>query len=180
MTSDMQFESNSGHSITLTNEEWVGLQSVAQRFNLSVSEMLGRLGRGQLVVTDSLEVNKTLDAVVVIEGVEDAKEEETIFWEAIRKEEGDAIDYTSNKANPMSTSNSIRLEKMRVKIFDTQAPGSEIGSSYRFLLGLVEQYPKYEADEILQTVAAANTEAELIPLQQKWNDFLESLEMMGI
>jgi len=168
MTPEMQFLSNSGHSITLTEQEWAGLQRIAANFNLSVSQLLGLLGRGQLVVTNSLELKKPLDGIVVIDGLGEVKEERTDSSEP---------DW---EVNVMSYSNPIKLEKMRVEIFDTHAPGNSIGSSYRFLLGLVEKSPNYVANEMLLTVAAANTEAELIEIQQRWNDFLESLEKMEL
>lgn len=169
MTPEMQFLSNSGHSITLTAQEWAGLQRVAANLNLSVSELLGLLGRGQLIVTNSLELKKPLDGVVVIEGLGEVKQQRT-----------DSSSEPAWEVNAMSYSNPIKLEQMRVKIFDTKAPGNSIGSSYRFLLGLVEKSPNYVANEMLLTVAAANTEAELIELQQRWNDFLENLEKMEL
>ncbi|WP_250124510.1 hypothetical protein [Chroococcidiopsis sp. CCMEE 29] len=65
--------------MTLANEGWNGLQSVAHNLGMSVSDLLEKIGRGQMVVLDSEELEDLLDTIDGLEGLLEAKEEESIF-----------------------------------------------------------------------------------------------------
>lgn len=45
-------QSKSRHGVTLTDDAWVGVQAIAVRLGVSVSEMLERIGRNQLAVME--------------------------------------------------------------------------------------------------------------------------------
>ena len=76
------------HEVTLTDEDWNGVQSIAENFGLSVSELLERIGHRQLVVMDSEEVEELLDTIDGLEALLEAKEEQNIPWEQAKVELG--------------------------------------------------------------------------------------------
>jgi predicted RNA polymerase sigma factor len=45
-------QSKSRHGVTLTDDAWAGIQAVSDRLGVSVSELLERIGRNQLVVVE--------------------------------------------------------------------------------------------------------------------------------
>lgn len=45
-------QSKSRHGVTLTSEAWAGVQALALRLGVSVSELLERIGRNQLAVVE--------------------------------------------------------------------------------------------------------------------------------
>jgi len=82
----MRFEALQAHSIPLTHEGWTGLLEVAQKLNVSVSELLEQVGHGQLVVIDSEKLEDLWDTVDGLEGLIEAKVEGTISWEQVKAE----------------------------------------------------------------------------------------------
>lgn len=69
------------HQVTLTDEAWSGLQSIAESLGFSVSELLEKVGCSQMVVLDSEELEDLLDTIDGLEGIITAKEEGSILWE---------------------------------------------------------------------------------------------------
>ena len=45
-------QSKSRHGVTLTDDAWAGVQAIADRLGISVSELLERIGRNQLAVVE--------------------------------------------------------------------------------------------------------------------------------
>jgi hypothetical protein len=62
-------KSKSRHGVTLMDEGWNGVQFVAKSLGVSVSELLERVGRRQLVVMDSEELEDLLDTIDGLEGL---------------------------------------------------------------------------------------------------------------
>ena len=84
----MRFEALQAHTISLTPEGWTGLQEVAQKLNVSVSDLLEQVGRGQLAVIDSEKLEDLWDTVDGLEGLIEAKVEGTVSWEQVKVELG--------------------------------------------------------------------------------------------
>lgn len=75
--------------ITLSEEAWARLQTIANdEFDLSVSELLEQVGKGQLAVVDTERLEDLLDTIDALEGLLAAKEEGTIPWEEVKAELG--------------------------------------------------------------------------------------------
>jgi hypothetical protein len=55
------------HGVTVTNEGWEGIQSVADGFGYSISELLDQIGRGNLAVLEVEAINTLQDALDVAE-----------------------------------------------------------------------------------------------------------------
>ena len=76
------------HVVTIADEAWNGVQSVAKKLGISVSELLEKVGYGELVVIDSEELEDLFDTIDGLEGLLDAKENGTISWEQVKAELG--------------------------------------------------------------------------------------------
>ncbi|MCL1470725.1 hypothetical protein [Argonema antarcticum] len=74
------------HVVTMTDEAWNGVQSVAKKLGISVSELLEKVGSGELVVIDSEELEDLFDTIDGLEGLLDAKENGTVSWEQVKLE----------------------------------------------------------------------------------------------
>jgi hypothetical protein len=48
--------SKTRYEVTLSQEAWAGVETVAQKFNLSVSEFFERIGHGRFAIVDPEEV----------------------------------------------------------------------------------------------------------------------------
>ncbi|MBD2182978.1 hypothetical protein [Aerosakkonema funiforme] len=76
------------HVITITDEAWNEVQSVAKKLGISVSELLEKIGYGELVVIDSEELEDLVDTIDGLEGLLDVKENGTVSWERVKAELG--------------------------------------------------------------------------------------------
>lgn len=56
-------QSKSRHGVTLTNDAWAGVQAIANRLEVSVSELLERIGRNQLTVMEPHTLEQPLSRV---------------------------------------------------------------------------------------------------------------------
>lgn len=75
-------------TLTLTDEGWAGVQSVAEKFNLSVSELLEQVGSRQLAVVDLEELEDYLDLQDAIAAEANPENQERIPWEQVKQELG--------------------------------------------------------------------------------------------
>ena len=76
------------YKVTLSPEGWTGLENIARELNLSVSEMLERVGSGLLVIVDPEELEDYWDLQDAIEAEEDPENQERISWETVKTELG--------------------------------------------------------------------------------------------
>lgn len=81
-------EAKGRHGVTLTETGWAGVQATAQKFNLSVSELFERVGRGQLKVVDLEELEDQLDLQDALEAEAHPDNQEPIAWEQVKQELG--------------------------------------------------------------------------------------------
>ncbi len=88
MTPNINSETKQTYEITLSNESWAGVQSLAEKLNLSVSELFEQVGRGQLVVCNAEKIEDLLDTIDGLEALLEAKEEGTVPWEQVKVELG--------------------------------------------------------------------------------------------
>ena len=90
MTKSNPASSSREITLTLTDEAWAGVQSVANTLGISVSELLERVARGQLVVVDPEELEDSLDLQDALEALAEAEAtgEEPIPWEKVQAELG--------------------------------------------------------------------------------------------
>ena len=56
-------QSKSRHGVTLTNDAWAGVQGIARKLGISVSELFERIGRNQLAVAEPHPSNQELSRV---------------------------------------------------------------------------------------------------------------------
>lgn len=70
----------------LSNKALEGVQSIAHKLGLSVSQLWEKIGCGQLVVLDLKEYEDLLDTITGLEGLLSAHEEGTISWEQFKAE----------------------------------------------------------------------------------------------
>lgn len=75
-------------TLTLTGEGWAGVQSVAEKFNLSVSELLEQVGSRQLAVVDLEELEDYLDLQDAIAAEANPENQERIPWAQVKQELG--------------------------------------------------------------------------------------------
>ncbi|MEP0876759.1 hypothetical protein NDA00_13155 [Funiculus sociatus GB2-M2] len=78
----------SQYEVTLSDDGWNGVQSVAKKLGVSVPELLEKVGRGELAVLNSEELEDLLDTIDGLEGLLSAKEEGTVSWEQVKAELG--------------------------------------------------------------------------------------------
>lgn len=61
-------KSKSRHGVTLTDDAWAGVQAIADRWGVSVSELLERIGRDQLAVVEPHAPEQPLSEVENLRG----------------------------------------------------------------------------------------------------------------
>ena len=74
--------------IILSDEVWVGVQSVAQRLQVSVPELLEKISSQQFVVIEAEQWEDALDTIDGLEGLLSAEKEDTVSWEQVKVEVG--------------------------------------------------------------------------------------------
>ncbi len=75
--------------LTLSQEAWAGVQSIAAELNVSISELLEQVGQGELVVIDAKtmeEIEDRLDLQDALEAEADSENQERIPWEQVKQE----------------------------------------------------------------------------------------------
>jgi hypothetical protein len=76
------------YEVTLTQEGGAGIESIAQKFKLSVSELFERGGCGLIAIVDPEELEDYLDLQDALEAEADPENQERIPWEQVKKELG--------------------------------------------------------------------------------------------
>ena len=74
------------HTVTLSDDGWEGVKNVADGLDISVSELLEKIGSGELAVLEAEELEDLLDTIDGLEGLLSAKEEGTVPWEKVKAE----------------------------------------------------------------------------------------------
>lgn len=72
--------------VTLSEKAWAKVQFIAAELKVSVSELLERVGQGELVIMDAEKIEDLLDTIDGLEGLLEAKEEGTVPWEEVKAE----------------------------------------------------------------------------------------------
>lgn len=75
-------------TLTLTDEGWAGVQSIAEKYNLSVSELLEQVGSRQLAVVNLEELEDYLDLQDAIAAEANPENQKRIPWEQVKQELG--------------------------------------------------------------------------------------------
>ena len=76
------------YEVTLTQSGWAGIEIIAQKLKLSVSELFERVGCGLLAIVDPEEVEDYLDLQDAHSAEADPENQERIPWEQVKKELG--------------------------------------------------------------------------------------------
>ena len=74
------------HTVTLSDNGWEGVKNIANALDISVSELLEKIGGGELAVLEAEELEDLLDTIDGLEGLLSAKEEGTVPWEQVKAE----------------------------------------------------------------------------------------------
>ncbi len=74
------------HRLTVTPTGWEGVQAIASTYGISVSQLLEKLGRKQLVVVDLEQLEDRLDLEDALEALSES--DERIGYEQFRQELG--------------------------------------------------------------------------------------------
>jgi uncharacterized HAD superfamily protein len=75
------------YQLNLTQDEWFGVESLAKKFNLSITELLNYISSGKLAVVDPEELEDYLDLQDAIIAEQDPEnQEERISWEQVKQE----------------------------------------------------------------------------------------------
>lgn len=74
--------------IILSDEVWLGVQSVAQPLQVSVPELLEKISSQQFVVIEAEQWEDALDTIDGLEGLLSAEKEGTVSWEQVKAELG--------------------------------------------------------------------------------------------
>jgi len=74
--------------LILSDEVWLGVQSVAQSLEVSVPELLEKISSQQLIVIDAEKLEDLLDTIDGLEGLLSAEKEGTVSWEQVKAELG--------------------------------------------------------------------------------------------
>lgn len=72
--------------IILSDEVWLGVQSVAQRLQVSIPELLEKISSQQFVVVEAETWEDLLDTIDGLEGLLSAEKEGTVSWEQVKAE----------------------------------------------------------------------------------------------
>jgi hypothetical protein len=76
------------YEVTLSEEAWAGVETVAKKLNLSVSELFEQIGCGLLAIVDSEDLEDSLDLQDALEAEADPENQERIPWEQVKQELG--------------------------------------------------------------------------------------------
>ncbi len=68
------------YEITLTQEAWTGVETIAAKFNLSVSELFEKVGCKILAIVDPEDLEDYLDLQDALEAESDPENQERIPW----------------------------------------------------------------------------------------------------
>jgi hypothetical protein len=75
------------YEVALTQEAWAGVEAVAQKLNLSVSELFEKVGQGLLVIVDPEELEDLEDYLGVKDSLlveTELSHQERIPWELVQ------------------------------------------------------------------------------------------------
>ena len=76
------------YEVSITSQAWNSIESLANNFNLSVNELLERVGCGQLAIVNPEDIEDYLDLQEAIEAENNPENQERISWEEVRQELG--------------------------------------------------------------------------------------------
>ncbi|MCL1463983.1 hypothetical protein [Argonema galeatum] len=76
------------YQVTLTQDGWTGIACIAEKLNLSVSELLERVGSGELTIVDPEDLEDYLDLQDALEAEADPENQQRIPWEQVKQELG--------------------------------------------------------------------------------------------
>ncbi|MCL1470970.1 hypothetical protein [Argonema antarcticum] len=76
------------YQVTLTQEGWMAIESIAEKLHLSVSELLERVGSGELAIVDSEDLEDYLDLQDALAAEADPENQQRISWEQVKQELG--------------------------------------------------------------------------------------------
>lgn len=77
--------------LTLSQEAWTKVQSIAAELDITVSELLEQVSQGELVIVDAEtmeEIEDRLDLQDALESEADPENQERIPWEQVKQELG--------------------------------------------------------------------------------------------
>lgn len=86
--------SKTRYEVTLSQEAWAGVETVAKKLNLSVSELFEQVGCGRLAIVDPedldleeyLDLEDYLDLQTVLEVEADPENQEQLPWQQAKHE----------------------------------------------------------------------------------------------
>lgn len=76
------------YQVTLTQDGWRGIERLSEKLNLSVSELLERIGNGELIIVDPEDLEDYLDLQDAIAAEANPENQQRIPWEQVKKELG--------------------------------------------------------------------------------------------
>jgi SepF-like predicted cell division protein (DUF552 family) len=76
------------YEINLTQEAWREIEKVAQKHNLSVSELFEQIGNGNLAIVDSEDLEDYLDLQEALAAEAEEENQERVPWEQVKQELG--------------------------------------------------------------------------------------------
>ena len=76
------------YEVTLTQKGWVGIESIAEKFSLSVSELFEGIGHRLLAVVDPEDVEDYLDLQDALEAETAPESQVRNPWEQVKQELG--------------------------------------------------------------------------------------------
>jgi hypothetical protein len=76
------------YEVNLPEEAWLGVETVAKKLNLSVSELFEQIGCGNLAIVDSEDLEDYLDLQDALEAEANPENQERISWEQVKQELG--------------------------------------------------------------------------------------------
>ncbi len=76
------------YEVTLTQEAWTGVETVAKKLNLSVSELFEQIGCGLLEIVNPEDIEDYLDLQDALEAEANPENQERIPWEQVKQELG--------------------------------------------------------------------------------------------
>ena len=74
--------------LIISDDVWLGVQSVAQSLEVSVPELLEKISSQQLIVIEAEKLEDLLDTIDGLEGLLSAEKEGTVSWEQVKAELG--------------------------------------------------------------------------------------------
>ena len=76
------------YEVNLPPEAWMGVETVAKKLNLSVSELFEQIGCGNLKIVDPEDLEDYLDLQDALEAEADPENQERVPWELVKQELG--------------------------------------------------------------------------------------------